>query len=234
MKKPKNWGQIKGGLNSPGNTKEIKIPKKDEKLAEFIGIALGDGNIHSYIKSKKIRNYSIRIAGDSRHDYEYLTKYVSKLSQGLFSLEPKFHYRTGTNCMYLSLYGLKLVQYFSELGLKPGNKIKNKLTIPDWVWKKDSYLKACIRGLYDTDGSVYELLPHWPGLFQIYFSNKNLTLLRDVRKALIKLGFKVSKISGLKKDATPKIYITRKEEVQKFYKTIGFKNQKHFKKFGQR
>ena len=41
----KNGGQVKGGKLSTGTTKKIIIPKKDEKLAELIGIILGDGNI---------------------------------------------------------------------------------------------------------------------------------------------------------------------------------------------
>ena len=40
-----NWGQSKGGKNSTGNLKEIKIPERDKELAEFWGILLGDGNI---------------------------------------------------------------------------------------------------------------------------------------------------------------------------------------------
>ena len=45
------------------NTKRISIPKKDEKLAEFIGIVLGDGNLNAYKKGKKVRTYMVRIAG---------------------------------------------------------------------------------------------------------------------------------------------------------------------------
>lgn len=40
-----DWGQVKGGKNSTGNLKEIKIPKRTEELAELWGILLGDGNI---------------------------------------------------------------------------------------------------------------------------------------------------------------------------------------------
>jgi len=87
-------------------------------------------------------------------------------------------------------------------------------------------LKACLRGLYDTDGSVYELLPHWPGLFQIKLDNRNLVLLEDSRKALLKLGYSVSKIANLHLNK-PRTYITRKVDVVKYYKEIGFSNPKH-------
>ena len=96
--------------------------------------------------------------------------------------------------------------------------------------KNNCFLRNCLRGLYDTDGSVYELLPHWPGLFQIYFSNKNTNLLNDVRNALISLGINVSNISHQDGRNTPRIYITRKDQIIKFCNTIGFKNQKHFRK----
>ena len=89
--------------------------------------------------------------------------------------------------MILKFGGLQI--YWDELGLKPGNKIKSQTTIPKWIWKSDELLKACVRGLIDTDGSVYELLPHWPGLFQITFENRNITLLRDLRKAFLKLEY---------------------------------------------
>jgi len=227
--KQENWGRSKGGMNSSGTTKQISFPEENENLAEFIGIVLGDGNINVYNKGKKSGTYMVKIAGDSKKDYEYLTNHIANLSKRLFDIEPKFYQSKNSNCFYVLLHGIKLVQYLSEKGLKDGNKIKNQATIPKWVWKEDSYLKACIKGLYDTDGSVYELLPHWPGLFQISFDNNNFTLLKDVRKALIKLGFIVSNISSGRKGAF-KIYITRKEQIHKFYKEIGFSNPKHSRK----
>lgn len=229
--KKDKWGMIAGGRSSTGTTKYIHFPPLNENLAEFIGIILGDGNILAYKKGKKVRSYKVTIAGDSRYDYEYLKKYVANLSKNLFHMEPKFYKSKSANCIYLILYGLRLIEFFTKMGLKPGNKIKNKITIPKWIWTKNKYLKACIRGLIDTDGSVYELLPHWPGLFQISFTNKNFKLLNDVRRALLSLGYSVSEISNKnKKNSSPRIYITKKEEINKFYKEIGFNNPKHSKK----
>ena len=41
-----NWGRAKGGINSNGTLINLKIPLKDERLAEFVGAVLGDGNVH--------------------------------------------------------------------------------------------------------------------------------------------------------------------------------------------
>jgi hypothetical protein len=58
------------------------------------------------------------------------------------------------------------------------------------------------------------------------FENKNITLLNDTRKAFQKLGFHVSKICGKRAKHGTKFYITRKDQIKKYLKEIGFSNLK--------
>lgn len=153
--KSKNWGQVKGGRNSHGNTKKIKIPIKDEKLAELIGIILGDGNIQN-----KNSIYQVRIAGDSNKDKDYIMNYLKPLCDSLFGIDSKIYKHKTFNELFVHIHSKNVVKFLISVGMQAGNKIKNQVTIPGWVLENDSYLKACIRGLIDTDGSVYELLPH--------------------------------------------------------------------------
>ena len=215
-----------------GNLKQITIPPKSVKLAEFVGIILGDGNIHFYKKGKKIGTYMIRIALDKIKDKDYYTNYIPLLGKNLFGLAPKYYFQGGNQALVI-YHSRKLVDFFIDMGLKPGSKKTNQTTIPLWIWEKDEWLRACIRGLLDTDGSFYEMKPHWPGLYQITLENFNITLLRDARNALIKLGFKVSKICGNRTEHGTKFYITRKDQINKFYKEIGFSNLKHKQKILQ-
>lgn len=215
---------------SKGSLKDIKIPKRDDKLAEFIGIVLGDGNIHCYKKGKKVATYMVRIAGDYNKDYEYLTGYVTKLCEELFGVKTKLYKQKNSNELMVIMHSKLIVKYLGAMGLKPGNKIKNQDTIPKWIWKSNKHLKACLRGLIDTDGSIYELKPHWPGLFQLTFENRNIRLLKDTRRAFLKLGFKISKICGNRTKEGTKIYLTRKDQIEKFYKEVGFSNPKHRRK----
>ena len=83
------WGQSKGGLNSKGSTINIKMPEKGEKLAELIGIILGDGNVNYYKRGKKIGVYQVSIAGHKNLDRDYHLSYISPLFDGLFSLKAK-------------------------------------------------------------------------------------------------------------------------------------------------
>lgn len=220
-----NWGQQKAGYGSKGSLKNIKVPKKCIQLAELVGIILGDGNIHSYSKGNKIGTYMLRIAGDKRLDKEYLIKYVGKMVNNLFGLKPKYDYRK-SNEMLLICHSKNLVQFLIDIGLPSGHKIQNQVGIPTWIFKKNCYLKACIRGLIDTDGCVYALKPNYPHYYQISFKNYNIKLLRDVQKAFKKIGYPISKISCNKQ-----IYLSQQAYIRKFYKEIGFSNQKHIRRF---
>ena len=207
--------------------KQVKLPEKNEKLAELVGIILGDGNIHEYKKGKKAGTYMIRIAGDYRKEYDYFHNYVGVLFKDLFEVEPKFHKKKNSNTYYIIVHSKLIVDYFKEMGLKPGNKIKNQSTILDWIWEEDKFLKACVRGLIDTDGSIYEFKTHWPGIYQLTFENRNISLLKDLRKAFIELDYKISRICGNRTKDGTKIYLTRKDQIEKYLKEIGFSNTKH-------
>lgn len=230
-----NWGKIKGGRNSKGRTKEINIPEESEKLAEFYGIMLGDGNSYrtKYYKSRTQKRgvYSIKIIGDSRHDKEYFINYVKPLIESLFEIvvrsgkfKPKniggFNSKNG---MFLGAESVQLVSFLEKKGFKPGNKIKNKVGIPKWIKNNKRYLRACLRGIFDTDGSIYKLTNQ--SSIQINFTNYNIQLLEDVFNSLIFLGINPSKIS-----MGCKIYITKRSELRKFLKLISFSNYKHLKK----
>jgi len=221
-KKKEGWGKIKGGKNSKGNTKTIFFPKNSEELAEFYGIMLGDGNLIKK-KSYRIGTYAVRIVGDSRFDKKYLVEYVFHLIKGLFVIEPRIIKRKRERAISVEAYGIELVNFLETKGFKPGNKIKNKLRIPKWIKQNKTYLKSCIRGLFDTDGSVYKLTNQ--NTYQINFKNYNYGLLKDVRESLLEIGINCSKISK-----GNSIYITKKAEIARFFKLIGFSNSKHFNK----
>ncbi len=182
--------------------------KKDEKLAEAVGIILGDGNF--YISS---RCAQLDIALNSKENY-YIS-YVQELFFQITKIKPSVKFDSKRNCIHLRISKKDVVlALLNSTGLKAGNKIKNKVTIPKWIWKKKSYLRLCIRGLMDTDGSLYYLKPHWPNLLQLSFKSNNKKLLKDTWKAFIELGFTPSKIFG------NRFVITRQKEIEKFLKEI--------------
>ena len=215
-----NWGQSKGGLNSPGSI--IKLPeiRFDEKLAEFVGAVLGDGHVYYHKIGKKIGVYGIRIAGDLEKDKDYHINYLANLCKSIFSLNASEI--LGKNERFLDLRSKELVNFFISMGIKPGNKIANQSTIPHWICRNKLFLGACIRGLIDTDGSIFRMSRKDPKLLRINFTNHNWALLNDTRKAFTILGFNPSKIINNRQ-----FFISRQGEIKKYIKEIGFNNLKH-------
>ena len=224
--KGKNWGQKKGGLLSKGSLKSITFPEKCKELAEFVGIILGDGNIYSHSKGKKIGVYSVRIAGDYKKDKDYHLNYIQPLCVKPFEIKVRVRNHVINNERFICLDSKQLIKYLMSIGLKSGDKIKNNLGIPTWIFKNKEFLKACLRGLIDTDGSVFRMSQRDSGLIRIGFTNHNTRLLDDTRAAFVKLGFYPSKIIGNKK-----IFISRQSDIARYIKEIGFSNSKHKDRF---
>ena len=214
-----NWGRSKGGLNSRGSTIVLPNIEMNEKLAEFVGAVLGDGNVNFYKKGKEIGVYHIRIAGDKVKDNEYHT-YLKDICKEIFNLNAKNVIRP--NERFLDIYSKELVIFFIKMGIKPGNKITNQSTIPLWIFEKVEYIRACLRGLIDTDGSIFRMSQRDFNLIRINFTNHNFTLLNDTREGFLKLGYHPSKIIHQRQ-----FNLSRQDEIKKYLKEVGFSNKKH-------
>ena len=225
-----NWGQSKGGLISLGSFKKINIPNYSIELAEFVGAVLGDGHVHYTRKRTKKRFvgvYQIKISGDKRYERDYHI-YLGEIAKSLFGIVPRYAEIEDKNERYLFLSSKKLVEFFSKMGIFPGNKIINQSTIPKWIYRNNLFLRACIRGLIDTDGSIHRMSRRDSNLLRINFKNHNYKLLCDTRKVFISLGFHPSKIIN-----GNIFYISRQNEISKYLKDIGFSNKKHLDRLNE-
>ena len=178
-------GRKKGGLKVLDILRQTgKIPKaksfltpdgRSKKLAEFVGIMLGDGSLGE-------SNWSITL--NSIEDKQY-AKFVVLLVKELFGFIPGVAKRKNANAMVISGSGLKSVKYFRSIGLISGNKVKNQVGVPGWIWENREFSRACLRGLMDTDGGVFKHTYPVNGkkysYLKLCFSNRSLPLLKFVR-----------------------------------------------------
>jgi intein/homing endonuclease len=216
------WGQIKGGKLSSGSTKDIKIPPRGVELAELWGILLGDGHLGK-IQGYKMGVYTLNVTGHSILDKDYLINFVKPLIENLFDVAGRLYFSKKSKALHIIFDSRRMVDFFEKEGFSAGNKIKNQVTIPLWIKENPKFLAACLRGLYDTDGTVYKLTDQ--NSYQIGFTNHDKTLLKDANRGLLFLGIGVSRIINNRK-----YVITKKSEIAKFYKLIGFHNSKHLNK----
>jgi len=130
----------------PNLPKPIKKPAFSKELAEFVGIMLGDGSISKY---------QISITLCSKDEKKY-GNFIVKLIKKLFSVPVATLQREKQSTIDLIVSRVSLVSFCVErLGLKQGNKIRQQVDVPKWIKNSMLYSVACLRGLIDTDGTIF-------------------------------------------------------------------------------
>lgn len=180
------------------NKKEIKLPRYSGRLAEFVGIMLGDGHISN---TQIIISLGTKESGYVDHVKRLFSRIFNK--QASVSIRKK-----GYRDVYFG--SVDVVRFFRGMGLVE-NKVLSQVGVPRWVDKASQYWRPFLRGLFDTDGSIYKIRFG----YQISFRNRSHRLLQKVRTMLIRMNFSPSR------ESSDSIYLTRKEDIKRFYREIG-------------
>ncbi|MEK6859503.1 MAG: LAGLIDADG family homing endonuclease [Nanoarchaeota archaeon] len=220
-----NWGRSKGGRTGIKQP-QLLVNKTSKELAELIGIILGDGNVWC----KDGGYYYLRICGDSEKDRDYLLNYVKPLFEKLFKRKMRILRHKSYKEIFLAIGDKDVVYTLNYFGVPSGNKKINNVKIPDWIFESDEYIKSCIRGLIDTDGSVCPITGrNYP---YIWFTSNIENLRNSFDKAMKKLNFKTSKWN-ISKNRGADIYIGNKADIKKYIEIISFKNKRHLDKLNK-
>ncbi len=207
------WGQ-KIGIKSRIEYK-LKIPNvKSKEFAEFYGIMLGDGCVYSNLSG-------ICISSDSLTDKQYNKEYISRLVNNLFGIYPKIYYSKEERVMRCVLYSRKVANFMVNLGFPRGKKIYGDPKILEIFFKNRLLLSSCIRGLFDTDGTV---CPHPNTKIMLSISITYDTLLKSSINA-----FKILKVQIGNYNKGLNMY--GKKKVGQYFKKIGSSNIKHITKY---
>lgn len=228
-------GRKKGGTNSQIRRKEdpekyrllgcnirkdFKINEKTTEFAEATGIILGDG---------AITNTQLRITVSSLVDRPYAL-FIQKLFLDIFKEKPSLIEYSYHHVLGITISGVGLVEELENWGFIRGDKVRNQVDFPAWIWENIEFQKACVRGLMDTDGGCYFHKHKSNGLtyrnFGMSFANESLPIVQSVGKVLKSLGLKFS----FAKHET-RIYIYSLEEIKKYFALIGSNNKKNNEKF---
>ncbi len=221
-----NWGRRKGGEKGKGKRLQI-IPiktKKNPSLAEVMGIILGDGSLYY---SEKFAAYQLRISGHKFDDEAYFLKIVKPLFEKVFLVKFYIKKSKKRKSIWLCVQRKDVFVTVESLGFPHGNKKKNRVRIPFWIRKNKKLMRACIRGIFDTDGSVYPKSKNHK-FSALWIKSGIPSLLEDIVHALRTLGYSPHVWKG---NGTPYACIYKKEDVFRFAREVGFNNQKHQKNF---
>lgn len=221
-------GRSLGGKNSYKNRKnkldiftkkEITEPRQNEQFAELVGILIGDGSV---------TRYQVSIATSSLVDYKY-SLFTAELIEKLFGIKPTVSKRKGMNCITIVASSVNLVEFLKQNGVLQGHKLRQNLNIPAWILSDRSYEIACLRGIFDTDGCIFQETHKIKGKTYSYsrlsFVSMSSYLRETIHEILSELEF------------TPKIRNNRSvnlenpADIAAYFRIVGTSNPKHASRF---
>ena len=147
-------------------------------LAYVIGIALGDGNLSNPNK----RAVRLRITCDIKYP-----DIIDEIQRNLEIIAPENRINIAKqrkNCVDIYCYSN---DWEKVLGWKVGKKIEQQVSVPSWIKENPTYSKRCLKGLFQSDGSIYYDRKY----LMVNFVNCCSTLAFDVLNMIESLGFKV-------------------------------------------
>lgn len=172
---------------------------------------MGDGNL-SNPNGRAVR---LRVTCDLK--YPGILERIQLAIKKLLPKNKVSIIKNKSNCCDISCYSNK---WENLLGwkAKDGPKYKQNICIPNWIKENEKYSIACIRGLFETDGSIYNDRNYK----MVGFVTIIPDLANDVIEILKKLKFnpKIYKINTTK---ATRYNIRISKNVDLFLKTIDFK-----------
>lgn len=106
------------------------------------------------------------------------------------------------------MYGRAIVNFFISKGLSSGDKTINQVNVPDWIKKNKNFIISGLKGLFDSDGSIW--VKRLGKSIILSFRNASLPLAKDFKQMCEKLNIrtqpKISKYQKIDKE-TGKIYV---------------------------
>jgi len=203
-----------------GVCKPIAQPRRSKDLAEFVGIVLGDGGI-----SKRQITFTLHAVDDKPY-----SKFIISLVKSLFNVPVRNHNHNNSLGVDYVISRSELVRFCTErLGLKVGGKVRQQVDIPLWIKKNKDYATVCVRGLIDTDGSIfthrYRVGDRWYNYKKLQFTSRSQPLRQSVFRILQELGLHVR----LARDYY--VWIDSQNDMKRYFEIVGSHNPKHLKRY---
>lgn len=222
-------GRQKGGLHSLVThrkrgtgfkmLKSIRRPRYSKDLAEFIGIMLGDGHVGVY---------QATVTTNVNTDLEH-ARYVVTLTEKLFGIQARISYRKDSRACVVVISSREVCDFLKKHGLPHGNKVRDGVRIPEWIVANKLYASRCIRGLFDTDGSVYMDRHFIKGKkycnLGIAFVNRSAPILTFFKHTLQDMHYHPTQ------KTTFEVFLRRAAEIDDYFKKVGSSNPKHLARY---
>jgi DNA-binding transcriptional regulator WhiA len=130
----------------------------------------------------------------------------------------------------------EIVEFFKELGFPSGVK-GDRIRIPPQIIEDRELSLACLRGIFNTDGSIYRRYSKRYGKHVraydryavIQFKMKNHQVIAQIREILEREGIKANRT--IRTGNCSVLRITSQKGIQRFFREVGFSHKHHRRRF---
>jgi len=200
--------------------------KINSKIAELIGMHVGDGTLYM---TNRCLVWELRGALNEK---DYYDNNVVPLLSSIFHGEYTAKFRSGgkNGCYGVQISKSNITSFFLKYGFKSGTKTYT-VRIPEYIKKSSKKVKlAFLRGLFDTDGCLRfdknrTRRNYYP---KIEFEFASVMLIDDLSRLLDELDFRNY---HWKCKNSAKLCIAGKIMLEKWIKEVQPKNSKHLNKY---
>jgi hypothetical protein len=198
----------------------------NEKSAELIGMHIGDGTLY---RTTPTLVWELRGCLEEK---DYYCNTVKPLLESVFGIPfmPKFRSGGMNGCFGIQTTRKDVAGFFVSHGFAPGRNT-HIVRVPQYIFDADLPIQlAFLRGLFDTDGClhIYRINNQERATYpRIEICSASKGLIGDLKTLLLKIGFR-HYVWG---SVHPKIAISGKEQVGKWFTDVRPHNAKHLNKY---
>ena len=193
---------------------------------------MGDGCITKHkLKGKNHHKYIIIFSGHKFLDKEYHENYLIPLIKKEFNLKSSIQLGKKEKVRTLKIFSKSLLNELIRIGFplgKKGQKLKIPKKFLKLPWK---YQKFIIRGLFDTDGSIYARKDENYKYPHISITTKSKKLMKQLYILLRKRGYPVWVTKPNNSKLAESLVLKGIENTKKWMEDIGSSNHKHIFKY---
>ncbi len=211
------------------------------ELAEVTGALIGGGCLSIFLANYDSRWRFQTVFTGSADELSYYADFVQPVIQKAFGIRGRLFIRKYKNLESTRYYitSPKLLDFFAELGIPIGVK-SHTVFIPPIFFDDEELLRACLRGIWDTDGCIYQRYTKryknharwYPNYLVLQFKTASQKLVEDMKKALDVFSIKSNKTLKTKNNIFV-LNINNQSEIQKFLDLIGFRNPHHLNRLAR-
>ena len=210
----------------------------NEDIAELFGALLGDGCLSKYwSKSDKRYRHVVAFTGHWKKDSQYYKNVIQPIVKQNFGVNGYLYHRKDDDTIRYFITSKKVSFFLNHLGMPFGRKY-DKITIPECIRIDLTLSKACMSGIFNTDGSVYRRYgkkysnhpKHYKKYAVVQFKMKNKDIISFIKSSLETMGLKVTKICREGEDYWV-LRITSQNHIDKFFDELNIRHDHHKRRF---